>query len=293
MVRKRVEVWTLAAALVSGCRPDCVDCAAADDSALLPSPWTYEEPTPEPSRDLASVEALLPGALEALLAVDMREFLDTYDALLEYGERRCPDVQPVAHREGWFEDCTAASGAHYVGRVAVLHLVEEEGVHSLGDMDFFAAIIDPSGRRFQGDGNALWTDQTEDGVRRFEGWLLGTFGWEGHEGWMRDTPSVSLRVEASDDGAGARRLVLDGGVEWVGQGVTAGGVDLTADSSAACALEPEGALRLRFEDGEVYALEFDPDEACDGCGALRFGEQRLGTACLDTSAMLAWQGSPW
>ena len=155
----------------------------------------------------------------------------------------------------------------------------------------------------EADGSTLWTDASEDGVRRFDGWVLGSFGYPTAGGWLASTRGVGLEVQSEDAGGGARWLSLDGGVELPSEGYSVQAAALrlhSPETGAGCSAEPSGTLTLRFDDGERYEVVFggpeqadDADWDCDGCGELRFGGEALGQVCLDPAPMLDWEGRPW
>lgn len=291
-------------ALAGGCGPDSAP--DVDDSAISPTPWDYSEEPGTPSRTAAEIEALLPEALVTLRAVDPGLLFDVYDQLVDAGDERCPDVHPAAHRFGWGGACTARTGWSYDGRAESLHLVETEEVHGHGDMDIFATITGPDGAVMVSNGSSVWTEATADGERGFDGYVVGTFAWSGASGagtWLAGGTSATLWIKSGDDGAGARWLWLDGGVSTADAGLAVAAEGLRLNSAATgadCPTEPAGALRLRFTDGEVYRVAFDgaaeptqPAADCDGCGTVTFNDEALGTACLDASPLLDWEGRPW
>jgi hypothetical protein len=303
----------LVVVLVAGCPApgDAPESEAPADSAPVdtvpdPSDWSYEDPGETAGTAVAAdLEAALAVMLEDARGRDPSVWMGSYLDQLRWGTGGCPEFAPTRPGEvRWEGECTSDRKASFDGWAVSWwdrEVVGAGGEDCATILFFFGflRITDPGGTAFDAWGTVGEQDCVDDaGVRSVRAAFDGDFAWPTAEGrpWQADAPvswTWSVEEAAEKDG-GAVALVLGGGAEALGGPIVAGElVDLRFDRTAACLTEPSGSARFWDAAGAGYVLSFDPELACDGCGAASSLGVSIGTVCQDWTPWFTWEGRPW
>ncbi|MCB9689945.1 MAG: hypothetical protein H6735_33200 [Alphaproteobacteria bacterium] len=123
--------------------------------------------------------------------------------------------------------------------------------------------------------------------------------WPTGSGWV-DLPLAPWldAIQIWAIGGGARRAWYDGAVDglttlsWGERAApydTAEFIDVALSSRelSACWTEPSGRIEVRDDGGHRYAIDFDPELVCDGCGTVSAPDGRVfGQVCTDFGQLL-------
>jgi len=218
-------------------------------------------------------------ALEALFARPFPTALDihaTYFELLEAGaDDDCPGGVELDGADPL--GCVSESGYFFAGHSSWIEQIPDgpHGTHerSLGaDME----ITTPEGRSFFGGGQAAVRETltgSDHISASFE--ISGTWRFEGAEGWMDQGVSAIWSGQLGEDAAGAS-VSLDGGISVHGEALLFR--EISAQSGT-CGGHPAGSMLAQDTGGGWFELTFGGD--CDGCGALAWAGEEVGTICVD------------
>ncbi len=214
---------------------------------------------PDAAWGATEVEERLSTMLDTGLP-DPASLLDGFMAMFEYGDPRCP-AQVNYTMVNSFDGCTSEQGYVYAG--VSTYGPMDDGFWLLGD----CSITDDQGQTFYCAGELeLVTEEA--------GWLIeltGTWGYAGSDvPWIAAVPGLALFVTADESG-----LTLDGSY---GLGDTYAYFEQVRVEDGAAT----GPLWLRDESGGWHTLALD-----GACGALSYGGQDEGEACVDLSAAVA------
>ncbi len=296
--------------------------ACGDDAApeatppLEPTPYLVEEEAlPLPTLDATALEDALQTALDAAWALHATPILQAYTEVAAFAEPGCPDLYDNAGNVYWYDQCTTSAGARFEGygfTVRYDGYVGEDGyVYEGGGFYGVGRVVDPEGHVFSAGGTAYAIVATNEGIRRWQSVIQGSFGWDGPAArgtWMEESlePDLSLLAAGADANASGRAVALDGSVGGFEGEVGAVLFDnvllYTSAWGSTCATEPGGTVSLRSGEGGWYDVLFDgPAEfggtsdasRCDGCGEAWFRGERVGEVCVDMTRLLAWEESPW
>lgn len=281
--------------------------ACAPPAAIVEDPPTRWEYPADPGADDLPPETLAAG-LEAgvalLAALDPIVLHAGYDAALAHATRDCPSTfDAVGVTTGWSNECSTPDGWGFAGRAQAAWLedadVEDAHYDRYGEFITTAVITHTGDATLTVDGRGLLTAWTDADVAYFESMLLGTFGYAAgagdwmEPGWLDGGPSVSVTTARSDDGAGARRHAIDGGVSFAA-GLPAGIVSVGADALAVSELDgvcaATGTVVLRGDEGQIYRFAVGD---CAPCGAFERDGVALGEACADLAGFAGWEARPW
>jgi hypothetical protein len=123
--------------------------------------------------------------------------------------------------------------------------------------------------------------------------------------WLDGGISMGLDIDGVGSPQGNSQLLLDGGHSTFANGAVAISFDqvyLGSGESTSCPLEPSSTISILDTAGQWYDVRFHgpPYEAavslpaeCDGCGEVSYGDQHLGTVCLDFASLMDWEVLPW
>ncbi len=247
---------------------------SGDGAPALPD---LNRPASEPTWGTAELEAALTEALADGFP-EPWSIRDDYLDFFAHGDGTCP-----AH-DDYLDDtqiygCTTESGYWFSG---ISDYVTESDASSgteywvvAGDLLF----IDPEGLRFEGGGHMIVDAVTTGEEMELGALLMGTWGWEGHEGWLGGEGSSSaLELSWSQSGEGTR-LTIDGATNWSGLSLYFDALVFTSD----CDAPTEGALSIRDPSG---AWHWTSPSDCAPCAEVFFGGadgEGIGEACLDLS----------
>lgn len=284
------------ALFLGGCDVPLADTHAPDPPA--PSEWHYTDEAPI-NVPLAAdaLGVAFGGALAEVMTFDPAFALNLYDALTTTGDASCPWYDPTfTAQRYWSDDCETAAGVEYYGwalydrrknmRQGELFCTDNAFLYS------FSHITEPGVASFTGYGELdLAECTTNSGEASFYALYRGAFRDDGASGtWLSRPLSLSLDVNATE-GAAGRTLGLSGSVAGLSGELPAVYFHDVAVVDTVCALEPSGWIWAMDAAETTYELRFD--DVCDGCGALTIAGESAGTACVDVSAALAWEGRPW
>jgi hypothetical protein len=239
-------------------------CAGSPDSATPVGDSPVQGlPETQPVWTAAQAAERVEAALGTGLPVASQVVNELAEAIEQHGDPNCPG--PGFELPSAFEGCQTPEGWRFGG---VLEYDGEpppveagEAFQLLGD----GFVLAGDGDRFVLGGEL---EVSAGGTS-----IQGTWSWpKAQSAWLAQGFS------------GALVMADDGGLRSVAGGLQVGEADPLfldlAEASPGC---PMGAVQLRQGDGGWYELKL---EDCQGCGALRFGEQDLGEACVQGLAEL-------
>jgi hypothetical protein len=266
---------------------------AADPAAPPPDPTDIVPTDPAPSGDelLAEAEQVASQGLAVALTLDPDAIEASYDQAMALGDEACPSE----YGGYWFDSCDTSSGATFDGFAFEF---TDGGYGYYWSVYGEAVIGRPDGSFVILAGYAGWGDYSYAGTDISYHYAYGTFVDEGAKSWLGGDHDMGLFVEAGTDASGDRHFAVDGTLGTI-DGNRAHAVDFEAFSvnepgfdGAVCATDaPTGVLFVRTDSGTWVQLNFA--DRCDGCADAFDGEERLGEVCLDTSAFLDWEVTPW
>lgn len=278
--------------------PDPEDSPGADS---LPSPWEYEgEGAPVGSLPPERLADALSEALDDARGRDPTAWMRLYLEQLGWATGGCPAFTPTRPGETrWEGDCTSERGATFDGWAVSWwdrDVRGDDGEDCATRLFFFGflRVTDPTGVPFDAWGTVEESDCTDEtGLRRLDARFDGDFAWPLAEGTPYAAPRPVALSWAVEEAGSARRLLLGGEVEGGDEVVALSFAELGFDPAATCTLEPTGAVDLWDLDGARYQVRFDPDGACDGCGAASSEGVALGSVCVDLEGWFSWEERPW
>ena len=252
-------------------------CATPPPDAESPVPPVTESggaelfQRPEPAWSAAEVDQ----ELAALLAWGLpwpAAVLQAMPTLMGGSDGSCPQMNG-ANMETLI-GCTSQTGWYYQG--VSIYSEQPSGWVLMGD--FYG--VDPQGNRVVGGGMIGLQQQQQGNAAVQVAFFTGTWGYPPVEGWLGQTPSASLWIEAAEEG-GQRQARIFGGYGIDGIYASFDQVTLSSDR---CGGAPQGSMSLRDPSGYWYQIVFDP--ACSGCATLLWGEEEMGEVCPDLAGAL-------
>lgn len=252
-------------------------CATPPPDAESPVPPVTESggaelfQRPEPAWSAAEVDQ----ELAALLAWGLpwpAAVLQAMPTLMGGSDGSCPQMNG-ANMETLI-GCTSQTGWYYQG--VSIYSEQPSGWVLMGD--FYG--VDPQGNRAVGGGMIGLQQQQQGNAAVQVAFFTGTWGYPPVEGWLGQTPSASLWIEAAEEG-GQRQARIFGGYGIDGIYASFDQVTLSSDR---CGGAPQGSMSLRDPSGYWYQIVFDP--ACSGCATLLWGEEEMGEVCPDLAGAL-------
>lgn len=222
------------------------------------SMWSDME-MPAPMWDSAGVEVTITQALSWGIPT-AKDVVSVYQSLIISNDPTCPTLYGTDLDA--LIGCTANNGWIYNGVGS--YTPNETGYGMMTDI----TIISPEGAVFSG-GGVLGYQGTPNMDAMY---VLGTWGWDNGSGWIAQKPSSEIYFQhyRTDEG---EKILLNGGLSIAGATLSFEDLQFTE----ACQGQPQGTLGIREPTGYWYTLTFS--DTCDGCGALMWGDQSLGTAC--------------
>ena len=293
--------------------------SAGQPTTDRPSPYLGDDPTPpQASLDREAIPAAMNQAFEVAREVDVPAIVAFYESLMAKADDECPTLSAdeTAGKKAvfWYGDCTTGAGVKFMGYGSLTHhmgdLSEEGGTRDGVDGYMDAVIVDADGTSLDIGFYYLadWVDRKE-GETAYTRVLNGTAHASGSGApdnpWLRAKRRGDLTVSYTAHDDGTREAYVDGALSGLDGKVHAVAFsELYASFSAtgpSCA-DPMGALSFRQDGGGWHDVVFDAIDPrtyevdaskCDGCGPSYFGGQPTGEACLDVTALGAFQGAPW
>ena len=272
-----------------------------------------------PALDATAVQIALDEVFAVIWDFQAQPVLDAYDRVNAHADTDCPRIYPDYDSDFgdawyWFEACTSEAGADYSGFVYGVDfdgLASDGLVFSGGGMFAAGEVTDPQGRRWEGNGT-VYSYTAADVAETYHLSALvmaGTWSWDGDDGqsWMSTGLEPDFTASASWFSAlGAGAVGFDGGLFGLSGAmdtVVMDGVVLYDEALApSCSLEPSGTISVRDVAGNWFDVVYDGPEAledpvnadwCDGCGGAWYRGDPVGEICLDFSALLDWEVTPW
>lgn len=288
-------------------------------TADRPSPYLGDDPTPpQASLDSEAIPAAMNQAFEVAREIDVPAIVSFYETMMAKADGECPQVSAdeTAARKAvfWYGDCTTVAGVKFKGYGSLTHhkgdVPEEGGTRDGVDGYMDAVIVDADGTSLDIGFYYLadWVDR-KDGETTYTRVLNGTAHASGSGApdnpWLRAKRRGEVTVSYSAHDDGTRESYIDGGLSGLDGKVHAvafSGLYASFSATGPSCADPMGALSFRQDGGGWHDVVFDAidprtnevDESkCDGCGASYFGGQPTGEACLDVTALGAFQGAPW
>lgn len=296
--------------------PSAPTAPSASSPVDEPAPYVVDETTaPVLTVDLGEAEAVLQQALDSALQLNALPVQASYDAAMAHQSAACPYYYTTPDGTYWFDTCETEGGADYNGYVFAQGESGLVDPYSGATYDYWSAfgaatVVDPTGQLFEMGGQAYHTTAWSPGVTQWTSVVQGTFGWQGAEAvgsWLEEglDPDFVILAYLAEVGPTEGRLAyLDGGYGGIGDG-WAVAFDANQVSTvvlgSTCPEELSGTVGIRSPDGQWVDVVFDgpvdgevvPPEVCDGCGAAFVLGEPVGTVCVDPSALVAWEASPW
>jgi hypothetical protein len=281
-----------------------------------PTPYLVEEEAPPvPTLDAGTLEASVSDALAVAWTLQADPILVGYQTVMAHAEPGCPDYYSNEGNVYWYDQCTTSDGTRFDGygfaQVYEAYAAEDGNVYDGFGLYGVSRVTTPDGRRFVSGGSATSLRAANADTTSWQSVIQGTFAWDGADAagsWMDGelAPDLTLVAVGANANVLGRAVAIEGSVGGLDGPVNAvlfdGFLIYTAAWGSACAIEPGGVVSLRGEDGGWYDVLFDgPAEwggtadaaACDGCGEAWFRGERVGSVCLDATALLRWEEAPW
>ena len=231
----------------------------------------YAGERPDPSLTAEEVGA----ALDALLALglpDANSIAVQYMAMFSGRDNNCPGNDGYT-LPGNFRGCETNSGWIYAG-VAGLEY-QSDGNSLTIDMTGDCWISDAQGDTWVGAGEVTYDGTWDEGVATWEAEVYGTFGYpDADQAWLAEVPSQVFWTSGQNGD--------DWWLDWQGSLSTDDGAYYLEDGSFGAACGASGTLSLRGEQGYWYELVLD--DGCDGCGQVSWGDEALGSVCVELPA---------
>lgn len=303
------------------CQPTLEDgdpAASPDGGAEAdpPSGYVYEgDDAPPASFDAEALGLAIAEALAVAPGITGTPVLDAYFSMLDLADPDCPDWYEQDGNVFWYDVCTSDRGAFFdgYGFYYPYDEVDLDGSGTLwsGDYLYGVATIDaPEGDSFHtGGGVQVLTGYNPEyngftAMSQVQGGFLWTAP-EAADTWIGAGLQPDLYLYGVDyPDYGGRGLYLEGGLAGLDGDATAvvfSGLLLYHEVlGSPCEDEPEGTISVRDADGRWWDVRFDtPPEGpmdadlCDGCGTASLGGVDQGQVCVDVSALLDWEITPW
>lgn len=280
------------------------------DSAAIEPYLLDADSAAEVTFDQGGLESALAAAVSAARNTNGQPAITAYTTALQSQTADCPNwFTDTSGLDYWYDTCTTDAGASFSG---LGYAIDYDGYSDgttiwTGPAIYAAATIGtPEGETFIGSGSAyalVGDASTADTVVTI--WysvVSGSFEWDGHgaEGtWLTgETPTLSTWLT---DYGGLHAAYFEGSVSIdAGTGYDLAVFDAATISDAGagwvCPGEMDGTLSVHSVEGVWYEVLFtgsDPSGACDQCGDVWHDGVGLGSACVDASPWLEWDGSPW
>ena len=288
-----VRRWTCV--LLMGCGAPGADTT----SSSTPGPTSTTEP-PDPHPAIDDLEALLHAAFDQARALDGAKLQRAYEQAMALGAAGCPSTAD-ANGDSWFDSCTTPDGAQFHGYAYALGDDGTAGYGAYWYVSGEATILDPSGEQLLLGGDAGWgaySDGTYDWVYHY---AYGTFAADGasqQSPWLAGGDSVAFYAQlATDQTSGGHYAYLDGSLGGLlgDRAQAADFVDvemwtdeLNEDMGASCSSAPTGDVWLRTASGDWVEVIL----RCAPCGTALYGNEDLGSVCVDTSDWFEGEEQP-
>ncbi len=283
---------------------------AQDDATGPPTPYQPQLSLDEEGAPLAP-EALEEGLTEIIAYLVRQDPLLQHEAWTEvfWGNAEdgvCPIVGDHNGQDYWREDCTTSAGARFNGWSLNFReggWIDEQGmeVQQYNWLSGHATIELPDGSRLQNFGDVELLIARGPDYDLLEGFVFGDFSWDDPSAdgsWLQEEISGEIYFRFEDHGS-HRTAGYEGGLTFLTGPVLAGRLEgLYLDGApGACALEPQGRVRLRDAQGGWVEVDLGAGGAaeadCDGCGVASQDGAELGPVCADWTPFLSWSGWPW
>ena len=259
--------------------PDpCADC----DTAAEVEEVTFDAPTAE--WDDATLAAAVQEVLEQGY-VGPTELKAVYLDALSHGDADCPGLdnngELTTITDDWIIGCTSDEGWFYSG-VALYDENSWSDEHAtnvtLGMGGDFEIRSDDEDKFTVGGHFALRLALSGQTIT-MENDVNGSWLFENEAGWLGEGMGTLTWIDGTVTPDG-RSVTLNGGIQ-VGDDAFYFD-DVTWDDSQ-CWDQPTGTLRVRDPSGVWFRVALSDD--CSGCGALTYGDEDAGEACVDLSSM--------
>jgi len=264
--------------------------------------------------DADEVQQVVGQAVEAARALHAASVITAY-AEVTADMDDCPTFYSSDGIDYWYDSCETAGGTAYEGYAYTSDYVDYEGgggnIWSGEEVNGVATVVSADGSTFEAAGTATVLSVTnEAGQELYYSAMSEGFAYDGAAAdgtWLAAELSPEIAMYALVDPAtGGRALVITG--RAIVDSDTLHAVvldDITLFDEAlgsTCPTEPSGTVSVLDAEGVWTDLVFDgPDldggggeaEDCDGCAAAWQGADYLGEACIDFSALLGWEDTPF
>ncbi len=257
-----------------------VACSGGDDPTTgLPD---LESPTSQPTWTISDMEAALAEALAEGFP-EPWTVRDTYLDFFTHGDEICPGHDDYIEAT-WLYGCTAESGywfsgvSEYVTMSGSVDLTTYDAWQVSGDLLF----IDLEGQRFEGGGHIFANDKTIDSQPAFDAQILGTWIWEGHDGWLGGEGTSSVLDVLGRTNDGKAQLIFDGATSWSGFSLYFEDLVFTSE----CDHAVDGNLAIRDPSGAWHWMSYTDCSPCVDVAFGGFDSEVSGEACLDFTPLI-------
>ena len=261
----------------------------------------------------AEIAEGIEAASHGLLRVDpLLQHRGWTTAMQSYADEQCPAIGEHNGMDYWHESCTTAEGHQFLGwalNFRGVNIVQDE--YSYSNFDWLsgqAQIITKDGSLLQNFGDVLHQEGLDsEGNRVVMGFTYGNFYWDdplAENSWLVSDMSIEYYYTFTQEADDVRvNLLTRYPYGPNGDGSRLNNFDpkypaaifegIIIDTEI-CDSEPiEGIIWLRDLAGLWYAVAYDSDTACDGCGMATHNTVEIGEVCSDFNMWRDWSEYPW
>jgi hypothetical protein len=299
--------------LVVACKATPNPSDDSDDSApSVPedAPYLLDDSNGAPvTVDTPAVEAALAAAIAAARSTNAQPALNSYATAAAGASADCPSRYTDGNGLPYWNDaCTTDGGTTFSGygyAIDYLNTDNGDGYLWTGSGLYTAATVTtPDALTFTGSGSAYaLRGIAGDGTIVYYSVVSGQFTWDGAEAegtWLTgSSPNMTMWLT---ENSGTHGAYFTGSVPISAPGFDVAVLEETSVASAnagwPCPGEIAGSVSVHSVEGVWYQVVFDggwtQDAAtCDQCGTVWVDGVPQAEACVDASAWVDWDGSPW
>ena len=217
-------------------------------------------------------------------------------------DNTCPPMEIHNGMDLWRESCTTEDGHQFLGwSLNFRGRNIPSDCCMLEEYDWLsgqAQIINAdTGTLLQNFGDILHQKGVDSsGNPVLEGFVYGDFYWDdpsAENSWLLSDISMEYYYTFTQKPQGDQ-VDLQAWLSYFSADVSAAIFESVFFDASICKQEPvQGEIWIRDNTGRWYALLFDGETSCDGCGAVFQQDQLLGDSCVDFSPLFNWDEFPW
>jgi len=302
-------LWLLPLLAVS-CKPDQNPVTDSATREPQQAPYLLDDSDGAPvAVDRPAVEAALAAAVSAARGTNAQPALNSYASAVSGASAACPSRYTDSNGLPYWNDaCTTEGGTSFSGYGYAIDYVNTDngdGYLWTGSGLYTAATVTtPESLTFTGSGSAYaLRGVASDGTIVYYSVVNGQFTWDGAEAagtWLTGTsPGMTMWLSENAETHGA---YFNGSVPITAPGFDVAVLEETSIASAnagwPCPGEVSGSVSVHSVAGVWYEVVFDGGwtqdaTTCDQCGTVWVDGVAQAEACVDASAWVDWEGSPW